>query len=312
MNYTSFCDYLFASLKNQLAPGTIITKESIRKNNGVVLDAFLIRFQGSAGAPVVYLDSLYDMHLAGSSVEQIGNLVVARLSADLPLSLELIRDLHTFEGAKHKIVFRLVSRDSNRELLKEVPWMPFLDLAVIFYIYLGVRDDQHISSIVKNSQAKLWRKTPDDLMRLALINTPRLYPHHLSRLEQLLFGWDDDELLHFPDASIPPLYLLTNASGINGAACLLYEDIIKNFADTLCSDLIILPSSIHEVLIVPDSHETPYEMYRRMVRSVNAEDVPTEDILSDQIYLYRRGDASISQWVSSCSDTPEPHASESP
>ena len=104
------------------------------------------------------------------------------------------------------------------------------------------------------------------------------------------------------ETGLPTLYVLSNQTGINGAICMLYDNVIKDFADTIGSDLIILPSSIHEVLILPDSHDQKYEMFRHMVRSVNAEDVPKEEVLSDEIYLYRRGSSGIIRWKPSDSD----------
>ena len=92
---------------------------------------------------------------------------------------------------------------------------------------------------------------------------------------------------------------------------MLYEDTIKDFADKIGSDLIILPSSIHEVLILADNHTHEYEMFRDMVRHVNAEDVPKEDILSDELYLYRRGESSqIILWTPCGSDNTDKSGTE--
>lgn len=299
MSYSSFCDYLFASLINQLDQNTTITKEKIRKNNNVLLDAFIIHIPGSGSAPVIYLQPLYKSYKNGSSIDKISQLIVARLKKEIPLSQELIQNIQTFDMARDKIVFRLISRKDNEELLKEVPWVPFLDLAVIFYLHLGIREDKQITSVIHNNQAKFWNLSPKDLYALAQKNTPRIYPGTFSRLEHLLFGWDEEENRLKPcETPIPPLYILTNQTGINGASCILYDNIIKDFADRIGSDLIILPSSIHEVLLLPDSHTEEYEGVRQIVQSVNAEDVPKEDVLSDEIYLFRRGDnTAITRWM---------------
>ncbi len=95
-----------------------------------------------------------------------------------------------------------------------------------------------------------------------------------------------DELMSSPDAS--PLYVLTNSSGICGACALLYPDQLKNFADMLESDLVILPSSIHEVLLVPYDDHISFDELAHMVSHINRAEVPVEDRLSDQVYLYSR------------------------
>lgn len=303
MNYSSFCDYLFASLMNQMERGATISKEKIRKNNNVSLDAFVIHIPDSASSPVVYLQPLYQNYLNGSSIEKIAQMVLAKLKREIPLSLELAEQVRSFDTTFDRIAFRLVSRKNNEDLLKDVPWVPYLDLAVIFYLHLGVKDDKQITTLIHNHQAKSWNLSPDALFNLAKLNTPRLCPSTIGCLEHMLLGWDDEEDRIVPcESPLPTLYVLSNTSGINGASCLLYEGIIKDFADQIGSDLIILPSSIHEVLILPDSHDSDYENFRRMIQNVNAEDVPEEDILSDELYLYRRDSASIIIWPSCESD----------
>ncbi len=303
MNYSSFCDYLLAALLRQLEPKTSITKETIRKNNNVPLDAFLIRFPESASSPVVYLEPLYQNYKDGSSIDQIARLVAAQLTADLPISLELLRSTNSLEQARDKIAFRLVSREANTALLSDIPWVPFLDLAVIFYLSFGVRDNTQITTVIHNHQAKSWNLSPQDLYELAKENTPRLFPSTIGRLEHIIFGWDDDgDFIESSNSMAPILYVLSNETGINGASCMLYENTIKDFADKLGEDLIILPSSIHEVLIMTDNHTHNYERLREIVQLANTEEVPKEEILSDQVYLYRRSDNSIIRWTPCDSD----------
>lgn len=88
---------------------------------------------------------------------------------------------------------------------------------------------------------------------------------------------------------LPHIYVLSNTYGITGAAVLLYPEELEKMSELLQSDLIILPSSVHEVLVVEDDGHIELSVYLNMVRSVNQEDVPEEDILSDNIYVYRRG-----------------------
>lgn len=87
------------------------------------------------------------------------------------------------------------------------------------------------------------------------------------------------------------LYVLTNDAAHNGAACVLYPDKLKDLADEFGSDLLILPSSIHEVLIIADSEnftEHDYHVFCNTIKNVNRESIQPEDFLSDNMYLYRR------------------------
>lgn len=300
MNYSTFCDTLFASLSERLEPDYTLIKESIRKNNGVMLDALILRMPDISSAPVIYLESLYQNYLNGTSVDDLCHTIIAGLKKDPVITHDMILRLQNPDTAHDKIAFRLVSRKANSELLRDVPWIPFLDLAVIFHLHLGHSAGNQITSIIHNRQMQNWRLSPKDLFRIAKKNTQKLYPSAITRLEHLIFGWDmeNNDLLSC-DPALPNIYVLTNQNGINGASCLLYENTIKDFADRIGSDLIILPSSIHEVLLIPDSHSLNYLTFRDMVRTINATEIPKEDILSDELYLYRRSvPSSITLWHS--------------
>lgn len=86
----------------------------------------------------------------------------------------------------------------------------------------------------------------------------------------------------------PKMYILTNSVGINGATSIIYKDAIRNFADKLKTDFYILPSSIHEVILVPYEDSISREELKDMVNEVNCTQVPVEEILSDRVYIYRR------------------------
>ena len=308
MNYSAFCDTLIASLSKRLDSDYTLIKESIRKNNGVMLDALILRMSGISSAPVIYLESLYQHYLNGSTIEDLCSTVIAGLKKDSIITPEIMLRLQNLEFARDKIAFRLVSKKANEELLQDVPWIPFLDLAVIFHIHLGRSAGNQVTSVIHNHQLKEWNVSTIELFRIAKENTSKLYPSAITRLEHLLFGLDPENSELFScDSAIPTIYVLTNQNGINGASCLLYENTIKDFADRIGSDLIILPSSIHEVLLIPDSSSLDYHVFRDMVRTINAHDVPKEDILSDELYLDRRGSKpNLTLWHADKADAHEP------
>ena len=121
--------------------------------------------------------------------------------------------------------------------------------------------------------------------------------------EALGDGYDEDALDSLIKAAeerrleneplFPTLYVLTNPAGVNGAACMAYPQVIKNFADRMGRDILILPSSIHEVLLVTDADHYDHEDMSQMVNDINLTEVPPEDRLSNQIYRYRRKDDQI-------------------
>ena len=100
-----------------------------------------------------------------------------------------------------------------------------------------------------------------------------------------------------PDS--PPFYVLTNSCGINGAVCMLYPQVLKNFAEGMEHDILILPSSIHEVLLLPDENDVPYEHLSNLVTSINQSEVPSHERLSNQVYRFSRSENRL-QAISNC------------
>ena len=84
------------------------------------------------------------------------------------------------------------------------------------------------------------------------------------------------------------MYILTNDSGINGAASLLYDGVIDEFAERFAADVIVIPSSVHEVLLVPLKEEYDVSESNMLVKEVNNTIVDEEETLADNVYIYRR------------------------
>ena len=93
------------------------------------------------------------------------------------------------------------------------------------------------------------------------------------------------------------LYVLTNRNKIFGASAMLYSEKMKLLADRLRADLLILPSSVHEVLLFPDDRMRGYEIYRQMVSEVNTTQVDPEEILSFHLYRYSRAKNEIEEVI---------------
>lgn len=314
MNNSSFFSVLTSALSARLEPGTKIIRETVLKNNGIRLDSILVLTEDLSYAPVIYLDPLYAHYKAGSSMEEICRSVLAMIHRELPFSPDLLLKILEPQTIKERIAYRLVSRKANEELLKDIPWVPFLNMAVIFFLQLDSTSNTQITALIHKRLAELWKLSTNELFRLAKKNTPVLFPMSLEPLQNLVADSLKETGSAPDDASfLPDIHVLTNRQGIYGASCLLYENVIKDFAERMASDLIILPSSIHEVLLIPDSHGFDYESLRQMVQDINAAEVPKEDILSDEIYFYIRCSRSFKIWPSpSLCDTPSPDGTKNP
>lgn len=299
MVYTEFLTTVQHMLEQRLGKGYTLSLLTVPKNNGILLDGLSILPPESGLAPTVYLNAFYQQYLDGMSLETIVD-EIQKLFEDNPPPAYIQPDrISDFSQAAPKIMMKLVQTMSNRELLSDVPHIPFMDLSVVFYLALGRNDYGQMTALVHKEHLELWNTDQNTLLRLASVNTPAACPALIQSMGQVLrelarnnpcASHDEAALDRLIEKSrnITPLYVLTNTTGIYGACCLLYPKVIKDFADSLASDLVIIPSSIHEVLLTPVEKEISYSSLNAMVASINQSEVPPEDRLSDHIYLYRR------------------------
>lgn len=292
MNYEEFCAALQEELFNRLDTDYSIHRERVLKNNGVVLDSLALLRSGKHCSPVISLEMLYEQFEKGRTLPELCEYMISVTDTELPLSVTNLTSLNDFEEFRDRIVWRLISRDKNEELLKTVPWLPYLDLAVVFSLVIQSEGETQISSLVTNAVSASWHAAAEELFALARENTPRIFPASFRRLESVIEEYFPGATDFVPeDCPVPTLYVLTNDFAHHGAACVLYPDKLKDLADRFGSDLLVLPSSIHEVLIIADSEtftEHDYQVFCNTIKNVNRESIQPEDFLSDNMYQYCR------------------------
>lgn len=183
--------------------------------------------------------------------------------------------------------------------LKRVPSRSFCDLSIVFMVHFGDREKEICTALILNERMAFWSMTVDDLYDVAMKNTPRLLPDTFTGMDEMIrkiFLQEEYDDIIEKDAEVGPslFYVLTNQLGIFGAACLLYPGAVKKYANELNCDLLILPSSVHETLLLPYDKDLNVYERREMVQDVNRSEVALEDSLSGQVYIYQRSKDRIS------------------
>ena len=263
MNYQEFLTTIRTQLSLRIETGVTLDIRSFTKNNGTHYDGLVLLHPKKNVSPAIYLMPYYHRYLEGVCLEEICEDILHTYQAHAPEENFDTSYFTDFSRASEHIVMRLVSFEKNQELLKEVPFFRYQDLAVIFYCLLHASAENQANILIHNHHLNLWKTDKETLYRLAKKNTPQL---------------------------LPPLYVLTNTYRTNGATVLLYDDILKELSDLFEKDLIILPSSIHEVLILAtdENDRQNLDHYTAMVKEVNASQLQDEEILSDHAYYYCR------------------------
>lgn len=288
MNYQDFLSCLKTELATRVSTGASLKIQTITKNNGTHYDGLIIMQPGFNIAPTIYLTPYYHRYLDGVPLEDIYNDIMSTYHQYLPekdFDITLFTD---FSKARKQIVMRLVNAKYNETLLEDIPYIKYHDLAIIFYCLIYADSENQGSILIHNSHLSMWNITVDALYQLARQNTPILLPHRIIPMAELLKSAPMFSCLHL-DEEIP-MYILTNIYKTNGASALLYNGLLAQLADKFAQDLIILPSSIHELIFVPsEAAEHPeLDYYNRIVREVNETQLADDEILSDHAYYFRR------------------------
>lgn len=192
-----------------------------------------------------------------------------------------------------EILYQLINYDNNKALLERVPHIRYLDMAIIFYYWKDFGERSLGAGIVSREQMQEWGYTLEELEKTAACNTPRLFPVLFQPIEELIremIGEELEEVLREKrnDPSLIPMHVLTNQSKLFGAAVILYPQVLWAISHTLQDDLYILPSSIHECIIVPTSVKCSRKELQQIVEEVNEIQVPKMEILSNHVFLYKK------------------------
>jgi hypothetical protein len=203
-----------------------------------------------------------------------------------------VRFFTQFENTKSKIAIKLINYEKNKTLLQDVPHIRFLDLAIVFYCLITMDEEVGNATIlIHNSHLAYWNVTLEELFAIAKENTRKLLPEKISDMNDMLQELSKRQLISAPmlaDEERYPMFVLTNERNLHGAACILYDDLLKQYAAQADTDFYILPSSIHEVILIPTTEDTCQEELSEMVMEVNASQLLEEEVLSDHAYYYSR------------------------
>ena len=267
----------------------VVEIQEVTKVN-LSLDGLTIRKQGENIAPTIYLNQYFNQFNDGRAMDDIVRDIIKVYENNQPENIMNVfktEDFYDFDKMKEKIVLKVINTERNLDLLEQVPnlEMEGLGLSVVFYVSL-MTGEQSAGILIKNEHLKLWEKTVSDLLTVAEINTNRMHAFVIKSMNEVLsgmFGFEEDLI---PD-DVPALYVLTDKHNTFGASQLYLKDKIREFAEKNNCDVYILPSSVHELLLLrADFPNVEPEYLKEMVCEVNATEVSDEDFLCDGAYKF--------------------------
>ncbi|MCR5580837.1 MAG: DUF5688 family protein [Pseudobutyrivibrio sp.] len=212
----------------------------------------------------------------------------------------LINSLKEFsKDLGDRIILKVINLEKNKELLETVPYYAYLDLAVIFYYMIPSEDTEEFHCVlIDNNLYNNWNISIEDMLDLAQENTPKLLGLKVQGLLTTIAEYMDEdslkEIAETEDRNMP-LYVATNKNCCNGAGVMLYKDLFKALASKFKSDLFVIPSSIHEIIVVKavKGCQVDTDSLKDMIHYVNRNEVPEGDVLSDSLYFYSMDEESL-------------------
>ena len=251
---------------------------------------------GNAASPILNLEMYYALCQGGLT----GMEDVIRRMADIvqentiPVDLSLVTD---YGRTKENLFIRVCDAGRNGELLKNIPHTRIDDLAVTYHILRSI-DAGGMSSMTVTSQMMAdLGITKEQLHQDAMENSPRLFPPMIENIGTMLrlfemkaAGLEEEDISEIrktmdQDMQIPML-VVTNREQINGASALFYPGILDQVGEMMGEGYFILPSSVHEWIIVPDREGFDANEMQVMIMDANQNAVTPDIQLGDEAYHY--------------------------
>lgn len=284
MNYGEFMETVVKSISDYLPEAyrnATVSVSQVQKINSPLQDAIIIRKPDDNIAITIYPQRFYKEYQRGVSLEEIMRQIAdAGKQADMERNRnsleEIVQDIQEFGRIQDEIFICACKYGYNRDGLQDKPHTVAGDIAAY---YRFTRGDYGVT--IMDKMLSVYGITKEELHDIAVKNTTRTFPEPLP-MEEIIAGISGREL---SPGEAPAMLVLTNEEAYNGAGAIFCPDILENAGRKMGGDFYIIPSSVHELLLVPAGMGAAEDM-DRMVREVNAACVEPESQLADHVFLY--------------------------
>ena len=285
MDYPEFREELLKAVKEML-PDEITAKAGVvEKLNGTLRHSISIAKQGTNFSQNIYLEPFYMQFCQGGDLERLAGEVISCFDEEMEELPEICTRLDSYSNAKPHIFARLIQRAANEKLLLDVPHRVFMDFAMVPYMEIKGPNMFKGSVLLRNNYLDMWQVSEEEVLDWAILQ---------SRNKGLLFQSMRDM---FPAETeqaengivfSQELYVMTNQEKFFGSNMIYFEENLEHIACQLGEDFYLLPSSVHEWIIIAESMVNDTSYLLEMVRDINDTIVLNEEILGYKVYKYER------------------------
>ena len=294
MDYEEFKEQFVKDVEERLhEQGTEVSirVQTVNKLNKSY-EAATITPKGSNVGVSIDIGGFYNAMEDGASYDEVVSKATELASSGIAQRPDFdISSFSDYSKMKDKLVLEIVSAETNAKMLATAPHQNIEDMAVVYRFLLDSNDDGQLSVLVTNEQLKNMRVTPEQLYADAMENAPKLRPAIIKGMSEVMVGMMGAERAEMMGITLltpeeEQSFVAMVPDKMHGAAVLAYKGFLEQVAEKVGGDFFVLPSSIHEVLIIPDHGEMDLRELEDMVRNINATQVDPVDKLTDSVYHY--------------------------
>ena len=293
-------------LSRELGEEVTCSIEKINKQGGITYTGLTVKSNTGSVCPIFNLDELRER---GLDVKEMRIFIVdkyLRHQIEEEGQKKILSCLSNYEEAKKRLVIRCCNLPNNISYLSDKPYRK-ITRDIVAYLIIHIGDmmpdatEKVATTSVTSSLLKTWGVSFEEAYKVALMNGFKPYIGDLLEMQTSYFTKDflqplrEFELIQHISPELPPLFVISNQKQVGGASILAYPEVLKMLSDFFAMDLMVIPSSVHEILVLPfveghtSAKSTIVDEVSSMIQEVNATSVAEEDILSSTAYLLRNG-----------------------
>lgn len=303
-----FTEKLVKEIENRIGDKYCVRVHKIVKINDVMLNSLNVFEKNRSISPNIYIEKLYEKYEEGYSINEIADYVatiVRKQFNAIRNKEEVMQQMYDYKNINENLVFRIVNKEMNQKYLKGKVYCQVMDFAQVFYILVDQTEDGMLYIPLSEEIFKEWKMSIDELKKQAMKNMNKKLPVEIKTLNSIIFDMlkeveidvKEEEKEKFLETD--NVFVMTNKLKMYGATTIFYKDVLKKFAlQQNVEELIIVPSSVHEVLLIckDDNEWINEERFQEMLLEVNEAEVETTDLLSNSIYVYKLESEEIIKW----------------
>ena len=281
MNFREFINVIKKQIEEQLPKDIAVRIHSTHENNDTEKVGLIFTPKDETLSQTIYLEEYYNSFQKEENLTAIVNSILYLYENIRVPNISHMKSLIEYANVKDKIVYRLVNAKKNQDLLNAVPHRQFHDLAIIYYILLEANNEGSATILIRNSQMQEWGINVQELHKVAHNNTKQDLKIELKNMNEMMWELMGDDTQYITE---DPMHVLTNHMRIYGATSLLYDGVFEMIARKMKGSYYVLPSSIHEIIVLPESAGVSSAQLKDMVIAINKSQVKQEEMLSNNVY----------------------------